>query len=125
MKGYLKREDDFQERRKHLANLSDEELKQRFLELTEKAIDPLLELARKNTSPSIERSVLLRMGFSSLEAKPLVEGAIDRGLIGKGVGHIVYRISKEKNIPLRQTGLEMIEGKHWDDAVAIFKGGME
>ena len=125
MKGYLKREDDFQVRRKHLVNLSDEELKQRFWKLAEQAVEPLLELAKTNTSPSIERSVLLRMGFSSLEAKPLVEGAIDRGLIGKGVGHVVYRISKEKNIPLRQAGLEMIEGKHWDDAVAIFKGGIE
>jgi D-ornithine 4,5-aminomutase subunit alpha len=125
LKGYLKREDDFQDRRKHLANLSDEELKSRFWELAEKAVEPLLELAKKNTSPSVERSVLLRMGFSSLEAKPLVEGAIDRGLIGKGVGHIVYRMAKEKKIPLRQVGLEMIEGKHWDDAVAIFKGGME
>ncbi|QEK12088.1 ornithine aminomutase [Crassaminicella thermophila] len=125
MKAYLKREDDFQARRKHLANLSDEELKKRFWELAEKAVDPLLELARTHTSPSIERSVLLRMGFSSLEAKPLVEGAIARGLIGKGVGHIVYRIAKEKNIPLRQAGLEMIEGKHWDDAVAIFRGGIE
>lgn len=125
MKGHLKREDDFNQRRAHLANLSDEELKQRFWELAEKSVEPLLELARTHTTPSIERSVLLRMGFSSLEAKPLVEGAIDRGLIGKGVGHVVYRISKEKNIPLRQTGLEMIEGKHWDDAVAIFKGGNE
>ena len=86
--------------------------------------DPI-PLMRTHTTPSIERSVLLRMGFSSLEAKPLVEGAIDRGLIGKGVGHVVYRIAKEKNIPLRQAGLEMIEGKHWDDAVAIFKGGNE
>lgn len=125
MKGNLKREDDFNERRAHLANLSDEELKQRFWELAEKAVEPLLDLAKKHTTPSIERSVLLRMGFSSLEAKPLVEGAIDRGLISKGVGHVVYRISKEKNIPLRQVGLEMIEGKHWDDAVAIFKGGNE
>ncbi|QXM05953.1 ornithine aminomutase subunit alpha [Crassaminicella indica] len=124
MKAYLKREDDFQQRRKHLANLTDEELKERFWELAEKAVEPLLELARKNTTPSIERSVLLRMGFSSLEAKPLVEGAIERGLMGKGVGHIVYRIAKEKNIPLRQAGLEMIEGKHWDDAIEIFRGGV-
>ncbi len=123
MKGHIKRDDDFKKRRAHLAKLSDEELKQRFWELAEKTVEPLLELARTHTSPSIERSVLLRMGFSSLEAKPLVEGAIDRGLIGKGVGHVVYRVSKEKNIPLRQTGLEMIEGKHWDDAVTIFKGG--
>ncbi len=123
MKGTMKREDDYQSRRSHLANLSDEELKERFWKLAGDVVDPLLELARTHTSPSIERSVLLRMGFSSIEAKPLVEGAIDRGLIGKGVGHILYRVSKEKNIPLRETGLEMIEGKHWDDAVAIFKGG--
>lgn len=96
MKGYLKREDDFLTRRKHLESLSDDELKARFWELAEKIVDPLLDLAKTHTSPSVERSVLLRMGFSSLEAKPLVEGAIDRGLMSKGVGHIVYRISKEK-----------------------------
>ena len=33
MKGYLKRDDDFEERRKKLANLSDEELKNRFSKL--------------------------------------------------------------------------------------------
>jgi len=123
MKGYLKRDDDFQARRKHLENLSAEELKARFWDLAEKAVDPLLDLAKTHTSPAVERSVLLRMGFSSIEAKPLVEACIDRGLIGKGAGHVVYRISKEKNLPLRQAGLEMLEGKHWDDAVAIFKGG--
>lgn len=123
MKGYLKREDDFLTRRKHLESLSDEELKAKFWDLAEKIMDPLLDLAKTHTSPSVERSVLLRMGFSSLEAKPLVEGAIDRGLMSKGVGHIVYRISKEKNLTVREAGLELIEGKHWDDAVAIFKGG--
>lgn len=123
MKGYLKREDDFLTRRKHLESLSDEELKAKFWDLAEKIMDPLLDLAKTHTSPSVERSVLLRMGFSSLEAKPLVEGAIDRGLMSKGVGHIVYRISKEKNLTVREAGLVLIEGKHWDDAVAIFKGG--
>ena len=125
MKGYLKREDDFSTRRKHLHNLTDEELKNRFWELAEKLVDPMLDLAKTHTSPAVERSVLLRMGFSSIEAKPLVEACIDRGLIGKGAGHVVYRISKDKNIPLRQAGLEMLDGKHWDDAVAIFKGGQK
>ncbi|SHJ87080.1 ornithine aminomutase subunit alpha [Tepidibacter formicigenes] len=117
----MKRADDFNERRKHLANLSDEELYKRFWELAEKIVEPMLELAKNNTTPSVERSILLRMGFSSLEAKPLVEGAIDRGLISKGVGHIVYRVSRDKNIPIRQAGLEMIEGNHWDYAMEIFK----
>ena len=38
------REDDFQERRKHIANLTDEELYERFWQLTEQVVDPLLEL---------------------------------------------------------------------------------
>lgn len=123
MKGFIKREDDFQSRRTHLADLSDEQLKERFWGLVEEIVDPLLDLAKKNTSPAIERSVLLRMGFSSLEAKPLVDAAIDRGLIGHGVGHVVYRVAKEKNMDIRTAGLELIDGKHWDLAVSIFKGG--
>jgi len=119
----MERADDFQERRKHLANLSEEELEQRFWELAGKLVDPLVELAKKNTSPSIERSILLRMGFSSLEAKAIVDGAIDRGIVGKGAGHIVYRLAKENNIEIRETGLKLIEGELWDEAVSLFKGG--
>ncbi len=114
MKGYLKREDDFQLRRKHLENLTDDELRARFWELLEKTVDPLLELAKTHTSPSVERSVLLRMGFSSIEAKPLVEMAIDRNLIGKGVGHLVFRAAKNNGISIREAGLGMIEGKYWN-----------
>ena len=114
MKNYLKREDDFESRRGHLKNLSDEELNTRFWELLEKTVDPLLDLAKTHTSPSVERSVLLRMGFSSIEAKPLVEMAIDRDLISKGVGHLVYKVAKESNMSVRDAGLQMLEGKHWD-----------
>lgn len=123
MKGFLVREDDFDKRRAHLSDLSDEQLKEKFWSLIEEIVDPLVDLARENTSPSVERSVLLRMGFSSIEAKPLVDGAIDRGLMGHGVGHVVYKIATEKNLDIRTAGLELIEGKHWDDAVEMFKGG--
>lgn len=114
MRGYLKREDDFHARRKHLENLTDEQLNARFWELMEKTIDPLLDLAKTHTSPSVERSVLLRMGFSSIEAKPLVQMAIDRALIGKGVGHLVYKAAKNNNLDIRQAGLGMLEGLYWD-----------
>lgn len=119
----LERADDFETRRKHLADLTEDELEARFWDLTEKLVDPIVELARKNTSPSIERSVLLRMGFSSIEAKAIVDGAIDRGLIGKGAGHILYRLSKEKNMEIREVGLKLVEGEMWEDVVSIFKGG--
>lgn len=119
----MKRADDFQQRRTHLANLTDEQLKERFWQLAEKIVDPMIELAYKNTTPSIERSVLLRMGFSSLEAKTIVEGVMDRGLMGKGAGHVVYKLAKEKNLQIREAGLALVEGKYWDDAVALFQGG--
>lgn len=119
----MKRADDFQERRKHLANLNEAELEARFWELAEKIVDPMVDLAYKNTTPSIERSVLLRMGFSSMEAKAIVDGADDRGLLGKGAGHLVYRLSKDKNMNIREAGLKLADGEMWDYVVGVFKGG--
>jgi D-ornithine 4,5-aminomutase subunit alpha len=123
MKGYLKRDDDFQTRRSHLKNMNDEDLKKHFWSLTEKIVDPLLEMAKTHTSPSIERSVLLRMGFSSIEVKPIVDGVIDRGLMGKGAGHVVYKASKLNDISIREAGLGLIDGKYWDQVLKSFKGG--
>ena len=119
----IKRADDFEARRKHLANLTDAELEQKFWKLAEGVVDPLLELAKNNTTPAIERSVLLRMGFSSLEAKAIVDSTIDRGLMGKGAGNVVYKVAKALDRDYREIGRELGLGKHWDKAVEIFKGG--
>jgi D-ornithine 4,5-aminomutase subunit alpha len=119
----MRRDDDYKERRAHLANLSNEELKERFWALAEEVVDPLLKLGYENTTPAIERSVLLRMGFSSLEVKVIVDGAIERDLLGHGAGHIVYKLAKEKNIDVREAGLSLIDGVGWDEAEALFKGG--
>ena len=50
----MKRADDFAQRRAHLADLSDQELYEKFWALASEIADPLLELGHKNTSPSIE-----------------------------------------------------------------------
>ena len=118
----MKREDNFNEKRGHLKDLSTEQLKERFWKLTEEIIDPFLTLGYENTSPAIERSVLLRMGFSSLEVKSIVDKAYELELLGHGAGNIVYRLSKENGTSIRDTGLELAEGKLWDRAVKIFKG---
>ena len=73
----MKRNDDFETRRAHLAGMSDDELKAYFWELAGRLTEPLLKMGREYTSPSIERSVLLRMGFSSLEVKPIVDRAYE------------------------------------------------
>lgn len=122
----MKRSDDFNIRRKHLEKMTDEDLKKEFWKLSEMIVDPMIEMARTYTSPSIERSVLLRMGFSSLEAKTIVEHCIDRGLMGKGAGHAVYKLSLVMDCDVREAGLSLMEGKGWDLVEKSFeKGGAE
>lgn len=121
----MKRTDDFESRREHLRSMSDEELKTYFWQLAQQVVDPLLEYGRTHTTPSVERSVLLRMGFSSLEAKPMVEYAITNNLIGHGVGNIVYRLAKADNMTIREAGVKLSQGQCWDRAAALFEGGKQ
>lgn len=118
----MERKDDFEKRREHLRELSEKELEDRFWNLTEKLVDPLIDISYTHSSPSIERSVLLRMGFSSIEAKKIVDLAIDRGIISKGAGNIVYCVSKSKDISIRDAGLLLYNEKMWDEVISIFKG---
>ena len=122
MKSSMKRNDDYLVRRESLKDLTEAELEQRFWATCEKIVDPMLDLAKKNTTPSIERSVLLRMGFSSPEATQIVNQTIDHGMMGKGCGHLVYRLSKEKNLSIREAGLMLAEGEGFNDLKAWFGG---
>ncbi len=119
----MKRTDDFQQRSVHLKDMTDEQLEQRFWQLAEEIVTPMVSLAKKHTTPSIERSVLLRMGFSSIEARAIVEGVLDRGLMGKGAGNVVYRLAEKKGMTVREAGLQLAEGNLWDEALETFQGG--
>ena len=118
----MKQNKNFEAARAHLADLSNEALKIRFWELIDEIVDPLLQMGHEYTSPSIERSVIMRMGFSSTEATAIVDQVIKYNLMSKGAGHIVYRVAKENQAPIRQTGLELAEGKHWDQVENLFRG---
>src|SRR5690554_2980450 len=102
-----KRKDDFNIRRQHLAQMSEEELKARFFSLAEEIVEPLIALSKKSTSPSVERSVLLRMGFSSLEASDIVNHVLDLGLMGKGAGNIVLKTAEKLGEDYLKVGREM------------------
>ena len=120
MERALERPDDYLERREHLKDLSEDQLEKKFWELTEKLMNPVVKLAETHTSPSIERSVLLRMGFSSLESTAIVQQVLDHGLMGKGAGHIVYKVAKAKGIDIRDAGLQLAEGQLWNEIEKIF-----
>jgi D-ornithine 4,5-aminomutase subunit alpha len=109
------RPDDFEVRRERLASLSDDELHARFWSLVEKIVEPLVQEARTHTTPSIERSVLLRMGFSSVEAGALVKQLGERGLLGHGAGHLVLELAVKKAIPVREAGLALMQGRYWEE----------
>lgn len=110
----FERADDFEARRAHLRGLSDEALHDRFWRLVEAVVEPLIEEARTHTSPSIERSVLLRMGFSSLEAKALVEQMQQRGLLCHGAGGLVLKLARSKGASVREAGLALLAGRDWE-----------
>ena len=119
----MKRADDYQTRRNHLKDLTDEQLKLRFWELSQKIVQPMLDLGYKNTTPSVERSILLRLGFTSLEAKPIVEGVMARGLMSKGCGNVVWRLSIRLNTSVREAGVNLAGGKNWELVDLLFEGG--
>ena len=86
----MKRADDYQERRAHLANLSDAELEQRFWALAEQITEPL------------------------------VDGCMERSLIAHGAGNVVFRLAKAENMDVRAAGLALCEDRLWDEAAAQF-----
>lgn len=119
----MERQDDFNKRREHLKDMTEKQLEERFWDLCGKLMDPIVDMASKHTSPSIERSVLLRMGFSSIESKAIVEGAIDKNLLEHGAGHLVYKLSLAKGMEIREAGLRLAENELWEETSSLFQAG--
>jgi D-ornithine 4,5-aminomutase subunit alpha len=111
----LERPDDFAQRRIRLASMSDTELHAYFWDLVNRIVEPLIEEARTHTSPSIERSVLLRMGFSSIESGQLVEKMEQKSLLGHGAGRLVLQLAKHKGVTVREAGEALIKGLYWQE----------
>jgi D-ornithine 4,5-aminomutase subunit alpha len=110
----MERPDDFEQRRARLQGLSDAELQAYFWDLVERIVAPLVEEARTHTTPSIERSVLLRMGFSSIEAGQLVARMAERGVLGHGAGRLVLELAKGRGLSVREAGSALLEGHFWE-----------
>lgn len=109
--GCAPRPDDFDARREHLRALTDEELRARFWQLAEEVVAPLVEEARTHTTPSIERSVLLRMGCSSMEASAAVRRLAAAGLLGHGAGQIVLEAARRHGVAVRDAAVALGEGR--------------
>ena len=118
----MAREDTFGDARKHLAGLSDAELEARFWELANQCVDPLVELARTHTSPSIERSVLMRMGVDSPTCMAVVAECEKRGLLGHGAGHVVLVLMRAWECEAPEAARRLADGEGWEVAEAKWGG---
>ena len=101
----------FEQRRVQLREMSDEQLKGLFWDLCQQVVDPIVELARTHTSPSIERSVLLRMGIDSQSAQGVVERIHQAGLLGKGAGHVLLKVAESQGTDVRHAAAAVLEDK--------------
>jgi D-ornithine 4,5-aminomutase subunit alpha len=120
----LAREDTFKEARAHLHGLTDEQLEARFWGLAQQIVDPLVELARTNTSPSIERSVLMRMGVDSRTCMAVVAECEKRGLLGHGAGHVVLHCSQEWGCDAPAAATKLAAGDGWPTVEAKWGGAL-
>lgn len=89
------------DRLEELTALSDDEIRDRFRGLCGDVVAPLIDLARTHTTPSIERSVLLRMGVDSVTAREVVAKVAEAGLLGKGAGHVLLRVAEQTGTDVR------------------------
>jgi D-ornithine 4,5-aminomutase subunit alpha len=55
------------------------------------------------------------MGFSSLEAKALVERMSVGGLLGHGAGRLVLELAQAKQLCVREAGMALLAGRYWED----------
>ncbi len=101
----------FEKRQAELRKLSDEQLKARFWELCNQVVEPIVDLARTHTSPSIERSVLLRMGIDSVTAHGVVDRIYEAGLLGKGAGHVLLKLAARRGCDVRAAAAAVLEDK--------------
>lgn len=101
----------FEQRHEQLKQLTDEQLKARFWELCNLVVEPIVDLARTHTSPSIERAVLLRMGIDSLSSQGVVERIYQAGLLGKGAGHVLVKLAKKQGTDVKSAAAAILEDK--------------
>ncbi len=101
----------FEKRRATLEKMSDQELKDRFWQLCNQVVDPIVDLAKTHTSPSIERAVLLRMGIDSVTTHGVVTRVLEAGLLGKGAGHVVLKVSQKTGKDLRGAAKAILDDK--------------
>lgn len=99
----------FEKRQAELSRLSDAELKDRFWKLCNELVEPIAGFAKTHTSPSIERSVLLRMGIDSVSTHAVVSRIVEAGLLGKGAGNVVLKLSQKTGKDIRGAAQAIID----------------
>ena len=104
------------------ADLADEHIHKEFWKSGQSSDDSLSDFAHTCTSPHVECSSLVAMGFSDDEAQAIIKGAIKYRIICKGCSHVVLELRRARGIGLREAGLLLAAGDEsaWTEAAARY-----
>lgn len=115
----------FEQRREELNKLTDEQLKERFWALCNQVVEPIVDLAKTHTSPSIERAVLLRMGIDSLSSHGVVDRINEAGLLGRGAGHVLLILAQKNGTDVRGAAAAILENKDVLNGLFVASSGVK
>jgi len=55
------------------------------------------------------------MGFSSSEAKSLVQAIQERDLLDRGSGRLVLELARKNGMTVHEAGAALLRGLHWEE----------
>ena len=58
------------------------------------------------------------MGFSSIEAKHLVERMGKHNLLGHGAGRLILELAQRKELSVREAGTALLNEQYWEEILA-------
>jgi D-ornithine 4,5-aminomutase subunit alpha len=116
------RNPDYRKRAEALEKMSDEELYRLFWDITDQIVRPLATNAENHTTPSIERSVLLRMGFNSIQADAFVKRCVAERCLGQGAGAILLSYARKMGVDYFKAQEILMGLQNWDNEIKKTSG---
>ena len=76
---------------------------------------PSLVMSYEHTTPLLERGRLRRMGLSAPQAKIMLDGLCEHGLLDRGAQAVILQVCREENVDPKQALELLLRGECWPE----------
>ena len=76
---------------------------------------PSLVMSYEHTTPLLERGRLRRMGLSASQAKIMLDGLCEHGLLDRGAQAVILQVCRERDIEPAQALQMLLRGEGWPE----------